>query len=90
MDTFIHDDDGYLAWLHGHPNGFVINCGAPPVASYVILHRASCRTVTGTPTSGARWTASYQKVCATTVNELDAWSMDKVGVHPKRCGICAP
>ena len=25
MLHFVHDDAGYLAWLSGHPDGFVIN-----------------------------------------------------------------
>jgi hypothetical protein len=42
---FVDDDAGYRDWLAGNPDGFVLNATATPSASYLILHRASCRTI---------------------------------------------
>jgi hypothetical protein len=57
---FVDDEDGYLAWLAGHPTGFVVNCYRNPTPSYVILHRADCSSFSRT---GVRWTHIYRKVC---------------------------
>jgi len=86
---FIDDDNGYLAWLDGHRDGFVINCERDPKPNYVILHRASCGTITGTPSRGVRWTKDFRKVCAGSAAELDDWAEDAIGGRPSRCGRCA-
>jgi hypothetical protein len=35
----------YLAWTVAHPDGFVLNVRRRSDADYVILHRASCRSI---------------------------------------------
>jgi hypothetical protein len=90
LHQFLDDDAGYLAWLRTHPRGFVLNCGHPPSASYLMLHCASCHTITGTPTRGGSWTSAYQKVCAGTARELDQWALVATGGEVTRCGICQP
>jgi hypothetical protein len=45
MLHYIHDDAGYLAWLSGHPDGFVINTYSSPSPTYVRLHQATCSTI---------------------------------------------
>lgn len=55
-----------------------------------MLHRADCRTITGTPTRGDSWTTAYQKVCGETVGELDQWARDAPGGEVTRCGTCQP
>jgi hypothetical protein len=30
MRHYVHDDAGYLAWISGHPDGFVINTYSRP------------------------------------------------------------
>jgi hypothetical protein len=83
---FMDDDKGYVSWRAEHPEGFVLNCERPPRPSYLILHRATCRTINGKP--GRRWTATYQKVCADTLAEISTWA-GQLG-PPSGCGICAP
>ena len=83
---FMDDDKGYIAWLAGHPDGFVLNCERPPRPSYLILHRATCWTISRT--SGSNWTVIYQKVCADTFEEINAWA-SQIG-PPWRCGFCGP
>ena len=48
---FIEDDKGYVAWLAGHPDGFVLNCERPPRPAYLMLHRATCWTISGAPSA---------------------------------------
>lgn len=88
VTEFHNDDEGYLKWLRTHPTGFVINCEPEPRASYLILHRASCHTISGEPASGEHWTVAYKKVCGETETELGLWSRREVGVLPDRCGGC--
>lgn len=85
---FLHDDGGYLDWLEQHPAGFVLNCSPRPTAASLLLHRAACRTINGTPARGRSWTAAYQKVCSDSVDELDRWAAD---VGPlTACARCRP
>jgi len=53
MDRFRDDDSGYLKWLTAHPDGFVLNAARNPTPAYLVLHRASCDTINGTPTLGS-------------------------------------
>lgn len=79
VETFADDDVGYEAWLRAHPGGVVVNCERNPRASYVMLHRASCHTISGTPPSGRSWTTQYLKVCADAAGELEAWARVATG-----------
>ena len=63
MDSFVDDDPGYLDWLTRHPDSFVINTGRRPSAAYLMLHRASCGTISETPARGKTFTGDYAKVC---------------------------
>ncbi len=83
---FMDNDQGYVAWLADHPDGFVLNCERPPRPSYLTLHRATCWTISRA--SRRNWTTNYQKVCADTFEEIDAWA-GQIG-PPWSCGFCAP
>lgn len=86
MQRFVDDDRGYLDWLDHHPDGFVINTGRTPSAAYLMLHRASCRTITGRPAKGAAFTGEYAKVCGER-NELEEFARH-LGGYPRPCGLC--
>jgi hypothetical protein len=45
MTTFVDDDEGYLAWVASHPDGYVVNCGRSPTPAYLRLHRAACKFI---------------------------------------------
>jgi hypothetical protein len=83
---FMDNDHGYVAWLADHPHGFVLNCERPPRSTYLILHRATCWTISRA--AGTNWTVNYQKVCADSFEEIDAWA-GQIG-PPWSCGFCAP
>ena len=90
---FQDDDTGYLAWLHDNPAGFVLNTYRNPSARYLVLHRASCRTIRVPQTEPGGFTArGYAKVCAGSPGDLLdfilAWT-DADGFS-KPCGLCQP
>jgi hypothetical protein len=77
---------GYLDWLNHHPDGFVINTGRTPSAAYLMLHRASCGTISGRPTSGTTFMGEYAKVCGER-NELEEFARH-LGGHAQPCRLC--
>ncbi len=52
MRRFEDDDDGYLHWLGTHPDLHVLNTARNPTPAYLVLHRATCHTISGTPARG--------------------------------------
>ena len=88
VEAFRDDDGGYLAWLAAHPAGFVLNVARSPRPNYLILHRATCRTISGRPTRGGPWTGPYIKVCSDDELQIAAWTGKTVGAAPTRCGVC--
>jgi len=88
--VFEDDDAGYLDWISSHPGGFVVNANRPPTAGYVVLHRATCRTVSGDPTNGRAWTADYLKACSENGASIGRWVREATGEVPSPCGICDP
>jgi hypothetical protein len=86
MRHFIDDDAAYLGWLADHPDGFVINTGRTPSAAYLMLHRASCGTISGTPARGSTFTGDYTKVCGGQ-EELDAFAR-QLGGLASPCRLC--
>jgi len=87
---FMDDDNGYLRWIATNPGGSVLNCDRKPHARYLKLHRAICRTVTGTPANGERWTALYAKLCSPSVQALQTLANEWVGGQLSSCGLCNP
>ena len=86
MDSFVDDDPGYLDWLTRHPDSFVINTGRRPSAAYLMLHRASCGTISGTPARGKTFTGDYAKVCGGQ-DELEGFAR-QLGGQAQPCGLC--
>jgi hypothetical protein len=88
---FQDDDDAYLNWLSGHPDGFVLNCERHPKPDYLILHAASCHSITRLQPAARRWTKGYVKVCADTVADVEAWVRATVpDGSAVACPICSP
>ena len=90
MSWFSHDEAGYARWLTGHASGYVLNCDHVPNQRYLVLHRASCSSISGTPSRGDTWTVAYAKVCAGSLAALDVWAQERTGARPSRCGRCHP
>lgn len=87
MRSFVDDDAGYQRWLATHLDGFVLNTERQPTATYLMLHRATCHTISGAPARGSRWTADYVKHCGNR-NELERFACQDVGGAANPCGIC--
>ncbi len=87
MHTSVDDDERYVAWLRAHPEGYVVNADRPPNASYLRLHRSTCRTISGVPASGRAWTVTSTKVCGTR-DELEGWAEATTGGEVSRCPTC--
>jgi hypothetical protein len=88
MIQFVDDDRGYLTWIARNPSGWVVNSNRNPNPSYVVLHRASCGFMSGSPTRGRRWTKDYSKTCGTQ-EELRHWAQRQLGCQPTMCSHCS-
>ncbi len=75
--TFSNRDEDYAKWLTEHPNGFVVNSGTPPTATYLVLHRSKCTQIDG---SDGKTTTSHQysKTCSDSIGDLMTWA-DQLG-----------
>jgi hypothetical protein len=94
VKKFEHDDEAYIVWLEEHPDGFVCNVRSRPDPNYVVLHRASCPTISKTnQLSGAFTGRAYRKWCGRSIKDLrEAAVLEgrSNGSFSKRCGICRP
>ena len=82
---FIDDDPGYLAWLAGNPDGYVINIRRSLNPGDARLHRAGCRTLAN---GKGPWTGPYIKICADSLAALETWDWHKSPAAIKRCALC--
>lgn len=67
-----------------------MNCERSLNPNYLMLHRATCKTISGTPARGKEWTKDYIKVCSTDAEPLETWAENKVGGQLKPCRLCRP
>ncbi len=90
MIEFRDNDDGYLWWLERHPDGYVVNAHRRPIASYLVLPRAECPSITRLATNAKTWThGQFIKVCSDKISDLDAWVCQVPG-ELSSCGMCRP
>jgi hypothetical protein len=87
MLEFRDDDDGYRSWIYANLDGLVVNTGRKPTPGYMVLHRATCHTIT--PTPDKVWTGDYIKVCSKDRHELEAWARS-LGGRLTNCESCDP
>jgi hypothetical protein len=95
-ETFDHGDAAYLKWLRANPTGYVVNAERSPRLSYMVLHRATCPSISsikapGRP--GGFTERSYIKICSTNVAPLNIWVRQHggtSGAFSKRCSRCNP
>ena len=86
--TFRDNEAGYVRWVATNTDGYVINTYRKPNANYLILHRATCGTITGTPARGDQWTRDFIKICSTNRADLERWARDTTGGTPTPCRLC--
>lgn len=73
---FIDDDTGYRRWLARHHDGYVINTYHSVSPRYMVLHRATCLSISvfSPETAGGFTERQYSKACGDTIEELRAWA----------------
>ena len=91
MQAFYRQDEEYLNWLDGHQRGFVVNALRNLDPSYLMLHRASRGTISGTPARGNTWTnGDYIKTCGDTIRDLEEWGRQETSGTLQPCKLCRP
>lgn len=90
MECFKDDDKGYLQWVNANPSGFVVNTARWPDPNYLMLHRATCRTIKNIPTSGSKRTENYIKICSLDRMELESCVTLLTSGGLKFCTYCNP
>lgn len=86
-EWIVRDDDRYRRWLLKNPGGFVLNTWATPKASYLVLHKASCRSV-NRPSDRRSWTVQYGQAVSASAADLSSWAHDATGGVPRDCRPC--
>jgi hypothetical protein len=87
MQQFVDNDSGYLDWISRNLDGFVVNSYRNPSPAYLVLHRTTCRIISGNPARGRQWTADYIKVCGGRA-ELESWARTHIGGALQPCRLC--
>ena len=96
QEEFSTGDESYLRWLARHQDGFVVNTTRSKWPSYMVLHRATCPTIsryTKMARPGGFTERQYIKACALDVAGLRAWvrrngRLD--GSFSSECPVCEP
>ena len=86
---FSHNEEGYVAWLEEHPDGFVFKHFGGRAERYNIVHRARCGYLRRPGDSGSR--TVYEKFAATDLQELVS-RVNQVQAPGtwKFCNVCNP
>jgi hypothetical protein len=94
--VFDSGDGPYLTWLGAHPTGYVLNTERSYSPGYMVLHRASCPSISvliAPARPGGFTERDYVKVCSDNVADLSAWvrlNGRPNGSFSKRCPRCDP
>jgi hypothetical protein len=83
---FKDDSRGFLSWITGNPDGYLINADRNPKPSYLVLHRSGCGHFRGE--ADLNWTKDYIKFCSRDSGELEDWAASSVGGKVTRCPSC--
>ena len=93
MVCFDGDDAGYLDWLARNPYGYVVNVRRRLDPEYVVLHRATCGSISATLVAGAYTERDYVKLCGRSfadVCQAPTYCGRAKGSFTKRCSHCNP
>jgi hypothetical protein len=79
LRKFENDENGYLAWVQGHPDGYIVNIDDPQVTpQYPMVHAASHKSLSSSARTNYT-TGRYFKVCSERLEELEVWAQKKYG-----------
>jgi hypothetical protein len=96
VETYDSDDRAYLAWVNSHPNGFVINTTRRRSKEYMVLHRATCFSISRPKShavEGGFTERNYIKMCADDIRSLRVWVRQYGrgdGSVSGECQLCQP
>lgn len=98
MPVLIFDDNdyAYFRWLNSNKSGYVINTPRTRDPAYMLLHRASCHSISeyaGNAAQGGFTERDYIKICATDIESLRNWVKQNGrpdGSFSKECQFCSP
>ena len=93
VTLFDGDDAAYHDWLDRNPAGYVVNVRRTFSAKYVVLHRASCASISASRKAGAYTERGYRKLCSRTdaaVLEAPTCCGRASGRFTSWCGQCKP
>ena len=92
--VFDSDDEAYLDWLDIYPEGYVVNVRRKRSPDYVVLHRATCSSISNRMIEPGVYTErAYVKYCGETIADIavaPTFCGRKSGSFTKRCGFCKP
>lgn len=92
LQVFQEQEAEYFNWLKEHSDGLVLNTRSSLSPDYMVLHKASCKLVSGysgKATPGAFTERSYRKVCADAIAPIKLWVEENDGTL-SRCSYCDP
>ena len=90
---FDNDDAGYLDWLARNRDGYVVNVRRTLAPDYVVLHRATCVSISTPREPGAYTARSYRKLCGRVladVRKAPACCGRASASFTKQCSRCNP
>lgn len=94
MAKFFTSDTEFRAWSGSCPEGYVLNLRRNAGANYLILHKASCSSLSPSQYRGGAFTErSYRKVGSASIRELTDWigkNVPGAASFSGRCGRCHP
>jgi hypothetical protein len=88
---FDQQDEKYLDWIDFHQDGYVVNAYRNLAPNYLMLHRASCGTISGKPARGNTWTnGDFVKICSESIPDLESWARRDTTGSLTPCQLCRP
>jgi hypothetical protein len=92
--TFRNDDASYLDWVREHQQGYVLNVRDVPDPNYVVLHRATCGTISRLLDRPGGYTdRNYRKIVGDTKDALKSAAIQEGrqdGTFSTECSLCRP
>jgi hypothetical protein len=97
VQVFDAGDEPYLAWLHAHPQGFVLSLSRDGSGAVAVVHQAVCGTIrkySQAVRRGDFTTRGVVKICCDSVAPLLAYARESGGRPDgspgQRCRSCNP
>jgi hypothetical protein len=90
---FTSNDAEFLQWCDDHRSGFVVSARRKAGANSIVLHKASCLSVTQRRTPGAYTERGHIKCCADSIDDLRVElrrHLSGAELKLRDCPLCKP